>query len=121
MIICTGIAAVIFFLGSLGLESKPSSVQTRPAVEAPRRAEQPTSTSVTRSDQGIRRGTQDVVVSTLHRNPDSRYPYRIHDGTRFVPVELRDGERLVGQRLRIWREFTGKGREFRITRYEIIR
>jgi hypothetical protein len=115
------VGAVVFFVGPFGADSRSTSVQTASIVAAPHRVEHSPVTRVTTTDQVIRRGTRDVVVSTLYRNPGSRYPYRIHDGNRFVPVVLRDGERLVGRRLRIWREFTGKDREFRILRYEVIR
>jgi hypothetical protein len=114
------VGAVVFLLGPFGTELRSPSVQTDSIVAAPRQAEGAPVVPETRSGQTIRRGTRDIVVSVLHRNPDSRYPYRIHDGNRFVPVVLREGERLVGRRLRIWREFTGTGREFRILRYEVI-
>lgn len=120
LMLCGIVLFAAFHLGFPGADSESSSAQTRPPVES-RRTEQPSPARVTQADQVIRRGTRDVVVSQLFRNPDSRYPYRIHAGDRFVPVVLRDGERLVGRRLRIWREFTGNGREFRILRYEVIR
>ena len=119
LILCGIILLAAFYLSVPRSDSEPFSVHTRPTVDN-RRTEQSAPTPATRADRVILRGTRDVVVSQLYRNPDSRYPYRIHDGDRFVPVVLRDGERLVGRRLRIWREFTGNGTEFRILRYEIL-
>jgi hypothetical protein len=60
------------------------------------------------------KGEIEIIHGTLIQAEGSAYPYYLDTGDRRIPLELSEGDRLLGQEIGMKVEYTGEGRKFTI-------